>query len=58
MTKVSDAIKLDGEIHGCPYCGKPLSYFSGNEGIPAYQYCDECLNSAYDIDGRYMALLV
>ncbi len=43
----------DGEdlIYFCPKenCGEKLSYFSGDMGIPEYNYCRKCMDKAYDI---------
>ena len=41
----------------CPNCGRELSHFSGTEGIPEYQFCGDCNDAAYGLDGGFMAWL-
>ncbi len=41
----------------CPKCGELLFHFSGLENIPAYYYCVECLDLAFDEDGNVIAKL-
>lgn len=38
----------------CPHCGEPLESDSGQEGIPAHQYCPLCMDVAYDDDGNIL----
>jgi ssDNA-binding Zn-finger/Zn-ribbon topoisomerase 1 len=54
--KKQDA-KAKGGKHYCPKCGKELSYFSGQRGVPAHQFCSKCRDVAYTMEGKYKTLL-
>ena len=36
----------------CPKCGKELDYFTGLEHIPAFEYCSDCNDTAYNEEGE------
>ena len=42
----------------CPKCGAELEHFSGLEFIPAYLYCPQCNDRAFDLEGNYLARIV
>jgi hypothetical protein len=35
----------------CPNCCEPLESCSGQDGVPAHQYCPLCMDVAYDDEG-------
>lgn len=37
-----------------PKCQTKLAHFSGLEHIPEHLYCPECLDKAYDYDGKVL----
>lgn len=52
-----NAIEVKDGVYVCPDCQLRLVYFSGNEHVPAHQYCPNCLNDAYDESGNHIALI-
>lgn len=49
-----DAV-VEGDSVLCPICEHSLDFFSGLPGIPAHQYCPDCMDVAYDEDGKPIA---
>lgn len=52
LDEEADIVKNDGL---CPFCGHPLSFFSGLEHVPAYMYCQECNDIVWDENGQVLA---
>ena len=45
------------ECSKCGKCGKQMNWFSGNEGMPCGEYCEDCNDILYDVNGKEIGIL-